>query len=424
MRRSPLAILFLSVFLDLLGFGIVVPFMAYTVESFGSTPLVVGLLMSTFSLAQFAFAPLWGRLSDRVGRRPILLLGLAGSAVGYALFGAAGSLAMLFAGRVVAGIAGATVSTAQAYIADVTTPENRAKGMGMIGAAFGLGFIFGPALGGVLAPLGPPLAAGLRETSLAPLGALLGHHPFALPCFAAAALSVAGLLAALFLLPESLSPELRAQAAARVRPGRLAAFREALEVPELRRLVLTWFLYLLGFAMMEATLTLLVEDRLGGRTALSHALLVKRVGLLFAAIGVISTVLQGGLVGALTRRFGERPLLETGLACGAVAMGLLPVWRSWPAYFAGAALTSVGSGLVNPTISALVSRATPADRQGQVLGVSQSAGALARVLGPAVGGALFGHLGAASPYLVAAALVGLAALLAWRPVPQAGARRG
>ena len=414
MRRSPLAILFLTVFLDLLGFGIVIPFMAYTVESFGASAGTVGLLVSTYSLAQFVFAPVWGRLSDRLGRRPILVLGLAGSAVGYFVFGSATSLVGLFAGRLIAGVAGATIPTAQAYIADVTTPENRAKGMGLIGAAFGLGFILGPALGGVLAPLGKPLGDWLQPTALAPLGALLGHHPFALPCLAASLISGLGFLAAVFLLGESLSPELRAVAAARVRTHRFAALQEALGDRTVGLLVVTFFLYLLGFAMMEATLTLLVENRLGGATTESHAFLVRRIGYLFATIGVIAALLQGGLVGPLSRRFGERALLEVGLVCAAIGMSLLPVWRSWPAYFAGAAVVSLGSGLVNPTVSSLISRAAGADRQGQTLGVSQSAGSLARVLGPVIGGLLFQHLGPVAPYVAAAGLVASAAVVALR----------
>jgi DHA1 family tetracycline resistance protein-like MFS transporter len=217
MRRSPLAILFVTVFLDLLGFGIVIPFLAYYVESFGAGAGVVGALMSMFSLAQFIFAPLWGSASDRVGRRPILLIGLAGSVLGYAMFGFAASLAWLFAARILAGIAGATIPTAQAYIADSTTPENRAKGMGMIGAAFGLGFILGPALGGLLARVALPLANTLGQGGFANL---LRGNPYALPSFAAAALAAVNLVAAIFLLPESLSPELRQRAIAN-RIGRL-----------------------------------------------------------------------------------------------------------------------------------------------------------------------------------------------------------
>src|SRR2546423_2815623 len=183
--RLVLPILFVTVFLDLVGFGIIIPFLAYHVESFGARAAVVGLLMSSYSRAQFLFAPVWGRVSDRVGRRPILLLGLGGSVAGFTLFGLAGTLGLLFVGRVLMGIFGATIPTAQAAVADVTEPHDRARGMGMIGAAIGLGFIFGPALGGILAHLST------------------WKNPYALPCLAAAGLAALNLVAAAFFLPES-----------------------------------------------------------------------------------------------------------------------------------------------------------------------------------------------------------------------------
>jgi len=218
MPRSPLVILFVTVFLDLLGFGLVIPFMAYTVESFGASATMVGLLASSYSLAQLVCAPLWGRISDRVGRRPILLLGLLGSSAGYLLFGVAGSLAVLFCGRILAGVAGATIPTAQAYIADVTTQENRAKGMGLIGAAFGLGFVVGPALGGLLAPLGPQLGAWLSARGLTLLALPLVGQPYALPSIVASILSLCAFLAAVFLLPSRSRPRCRPrQAPAHVR---------------------------------------------------------------------------------------------------------------------------------------------------------------------------------------------------------------
>ncbi len=199
-----LPILFVTVFIDLVGFGIIIPFLAYYVESFGARAATVGLLMSTYSVAQFVFAPMWGRISDRVGRRPILLLGLTGSVAGYTLFGLAGTLWLLFVGRAAMGIFGATIPTAQAAVADVTSPQDRAKGMGLIGAAIGLGFILGPALGGVLSNL-----------SGAVHGRLFRQNPYALPCLASAALAALNLVAAALFLPESLSPRSSRLACAR-----------------------------------------------------------------------------------------------------------------------------------------------------------------------------------------------------------------
>jgi MFS family permease len=412
MRRSPLAILFVTVFIDLLGFGIVVPFLAYYVESFGASASKVGFLMASFSAMQFVFAPVWGRASDRVGRRPIILVGLFGSAVGFTLFGLAGSLSMLFLGRIIAGVSGATISTAQAYIADSTTPANRAKGMGLIGAAFGLGFIVGPALGGLLAGASLPLARALGDGRFS---ALLRENPYALPSLAAAALSLANLAAASVFLPESLPEALRAQARARPHVGRLAALREGLASERLRGLVVIGFVFTAGFAMMETTFTLLVERRLPGvSSAEGHALLVRRVGWVFALIGVIATAMQAGLAGRLARRFGEEKMLLAGILSAGVGLAWLPLSTSWGGFFLGAAVLAFASGLTNPSYASLVSRAASADRQGGTLGVSQAAAALARVVGPFVAGLLFQKAGPASPYVVAALLAGLAALVATR----------
>ena len=295
-----LPILFVTVFIDLVGFGIIIPFLAYYVESFGARAATVGLLMSTYSVAQFIFAPIWGRISDRVGRRPILLLGLTGSVAGYTLFGLAGTLWLLFVGRAAMGIFGATIPTAQAAVADVTSPQDRAKGMGLIGAAIGLGFILGPALGGVLSNL-----------SGAVHGSLFRQNPYALPCLASAALAALNLVAAALFLPESLSPANRGS----VRP-RLSRFRQlthGLAEPRLRSLVLVYFLFMLGFTMMEATLTLFIEKRVGAR---DHAQLVRRVGYLFGFIGIIQVALQGGLVGRLAHRFRRAPAAHRGLRAG------------------------------------------------------------------------------------------------------------
>lgn len=383
-----LPVLFVTVFLDLVGFGIIVPFLAYYVESFGAQAAVVGLLMGSYSLAQFVFAPIWGRVSDRVGRRPILLLGLGGSVAGFTTFGLAGTLAMLFVGRGAMGIFGATIPTAQAAVADVTRPEDRARGMGLIGAAIGLGFILGPALGGILAHLSTALRVPLFQ-----------RNPYALPCLAAAGLAALNLLAASFFLPESLPRS--ARRAPPVRASRLQQLSRGLADPRLRFLVLVYFLFMLGFTMMEATLTLFIERRIGTQ---DHAQLVQRVGYLFGFIGVIQVGLQGGLVGILARRFGESRLLVTGCTLAAVSLGAVPLVRSWPALYAVALGLAASGGLAQPSVASLISRAASADTQGGTLGVSQSAASLARVVGPVLAGALFQHLSPGAPYLLAAAL--------------------
>ncbi|HEY4885941.1 MAG TPA: MFS transporter [Myxococcales bacterium] len=384
-----LPILFVTVFLDLVGFGIIIPFLAYYVESFGARAAIVGLLMSSYSLAQFVFAPVWGRLSDRVGRRPILLLGLLGSVAGFTLFGLASTLSMLFLGRVLMGIFGATIPTAQAAVADVTAPEDRARGMGLIGAAIGLGFILGPALGGLLSNLSSVLRLPLFE-----------RNPYALPCLASAALAALNLVAAAFFLPESL-PEERRGSRIGERFSRLDQISRGLTDPRVRRLLLTYFLFMLGFTMMEATLTLFIEGRIG---AGDHAQLVRRVGYLFGFIGIIQVALQGGLVGRLARAFGERQLLIAGCSITALSLAAMPAAMSWAGIYGCAFGLACGHGLSQPSITSLISRASPAESQGGALGISQSAASLARVLGPAMGGALFQQVAPGAPYLVAAAL--------------------
>ena len=383
-----LPILFVTVFLDLVGFGIIVPFLAYYVESFGAHAATVGILMGSYSLAQFVFAPIWGRVSDRVGRRPILLLGLSGSVVGYTTFGLASTLVMLFVGRIVMGIFGATIPTAQAAVADVTAPENRARGMGLIGAAIGLGFILGPALGGILAHLSGALPFELFQ-----------RNPYALPCLAAGALALCNFAAAAFFLPESLPKELRNTAVRR--SSRLQQLSAGLADPRLRTLVLIYFLFMLGFAMMEATLTLFIENRIGSA---DHAQLVRRVGYLFGFIGVIQVALQGGLVGRLARRFGEARLLLTGCLLAALSLGSVPLVRSWGALYLVALGLAASGGLAQPSVSSLISRAASADTQGGTLGISQSAASLARVIGPVLAGALFQQLAPGAPYLLAGGL--------------------
>jgi MFS family permease len=396
-----LPILFVTVFLDLVGFGIIVPFLAYYVESFGAGAAVVGLLMASYSLAQFVFAPIWGRVSDRVGRRPILLLGLTGSVAGFTTFGLAGTLLMLFVGRILMGISGATIPTAQAAVADVTKPEDRARGMGLIGAAIGLGFILGPALGGILAQLSGALPVELFR-----------RNPYALPCLAAAALALVNLCAAAFFLPESLPHELRGTAP--VRASRLQQLSQGFTDPGLRMLVLSYLLFTLGFTMMEATLTLFIENRIGST---DHAQLVRRVGYLFGFIGVIQVALQGGLVGRLARRFGESKLLIAGYLFGTVALAAVPAVRSWRSLYGAALGLAAGWGLAQPCVASLISRAAGKNTQGSALGISQSAASLARVVGPALAGALFQQFSPGAPYLLAAALA-LAAAACVRVKPR------
>lgn len=386
LERSPLSIVFVTVFLDLVGFGIVIPLLPLYAERFGAGPVAVAWLVAVYSLMQLLFAPWWGSLSDRVGRRPVLLVGLFGSAASYLLFGVAGSLAALFLGRALAGVMGANVGVAQAYIADVTAPEERAKGMGLIGAAFGLGFIFGPAIGGALS-----------------------HFGAAVPFLGAAALAGVNGLLALRLLPESLPRERRSAAGAGVGPrARLRALGDALASPRLRPLYAASLLATLAVAAMEATLSLWADRR----WELSPA----EVAYLFAYVGAVAVLVQGGLVGRLARRLGERRLALAGAAALAAGLAGIPLAPTIPVLALALAAFAFGQGTLTPSVSALVSRAAPGGEQGRLLGVSQSLSALGRVLGPLLGGVAFARVGIGAPYLAGAALALLAgaALVAGR----------
>jgi MFS transporter, DHA1 family, tetracycline resistance protein len=390
--------LFLIVFVDLVGFGLVIPLLPYYAVRFAASPEEVTLLMAVYSLMAMFSAPLWGRLSDRIGRRPILMASLAASAAAYVWLGFAGALWMLFAARALAGAGAGNISAAQAYIADVTSPENRARGMGLIGAAFGLGFIIGPALGGLLAG-SDPAHADLRS-----------------PAWVAAGLSTTALLGVVLLLRESLPPERRGAGAA---PGRLAAVSGALRRPVLAQLILTFFLVILAFSGMESTFALwaMRQFQWGPR----------QVGWVFAYVGILSATLQGGLIGRLAARFGEDRLLLAGLALIGGGLLVLPFPHDLP--LLGVALTglALGMGLVQPSLNSLISRRAGGEEQGQVLGVSQSVGSFARVLGPAIAGVLFAGFGRDSPFLWGALLIAVALALALRlgrslaPGPLAGA---
>jgi MFS transporter, DHA1 family, tetracycline resistance protein len=384
-RRLPL--LFLTVFVDLVGFGIILPLLPFYATRFGASALVIGLLVTSYSVAQFFMAPLWGRLSDRFGRRPILLLGLVGSAVSYLVFAWAGSVAMLFLSRVLAGVGGSTVPVAEAYIADVTPAERRAGNMGLIGAAFGLGFTVGPALGGILSTLS-----------------------WQAPGYAAAALCFGNALLAFVFLPES-RPGTGARAALagasrrRRPPGfpfTLSGLRTSLGNPGLRRVLLLYFLITAAFAVIQPTLSLLGADRFG--------LGQERVGYLFAYLGLLSAVMQGGLVRHLVPRFGEVRLVRLSIVPFAGGLALMGVATTLPALLLALGLLAVGYGGALPSVISLVSRVAPADLQGGVLGVGQSVGSLARIVAPAAAGAAYG-LAVPAPYLMGAAVAALGGIV-------------
>lgn len=355
MTRAPgLGPVLLTVLLDLLGFGIVIPLLSFYAETFRATPMQVTLLMASYSIAQFLMAPVWGALSDRVGRRPVMLASIAMTALTLTGFALAPSLGWLFVFRALHGAGAANISTAQAWVADVTTPENRARGMGLIGASFGVGFTLGPWLGGELSPYG-----------------------YQVPILVAAALSAINFVWAALRLPESRRPD-TASAARRIDPEALLA---GLRHPVVGLAIGLTFLAVLAFSMMESTFGLVAEHRWSMDAA--------QVGRVFGWIGLIGIVVQGGLIGRLVKRFGEPRLVAVGYALNAAALGLLAVSPGGATMGVAVTLLAIGTGLANPSLQALISRGASANAQGSALGANQSLSALARAIGPALGGALY-----------------------------------
>ena len=359
--------LFLTVFLDLIGFGIVLPLLPSYGARYTSSAALIGALVATDSLLTFLLAPAWGRLSDRIGRRPVLLIGLAGSVLSYVIFGLAGSFLALVISRVVSGATGATIHVAQAYLADVTPPERRSHAMGLIGAAFGLGFTIGPAIGGSASAYGD-----------------------ALPGFIAAAITGVNLVMAWLGLPET----------------------EVRRRPDYRPLPLHWarlgspfgvmFASTLAFTAIYVSFPLYSQQVLGYER--------RSVSSFFVVIGLVTIVVQGRIVGRLAPRFGERRLVVAGAALMAAGFGaFVPLSRTTEGLLASIALLTTGFCLVGPSLAALMSRTTAAEEQGRALGMLQSVGAVARIVGPPAAGIAGQVAGPAAPFYAAAAAAALAA---------------
>lgn len=392
MRKASLGTIFLTVFLDLVGFGLVVPYLPQVAREHGASPLVATLLGAVYSAMQFLFVSFWGHLSDRVGRRPILLGSIAASAIAMAALGTTTSLTGLFLARTFAGIATANIAVASAYIADVTKPEDRSRGMGLIGAAIGLGFVLGPVIGGLLQAHSPIERVG------------------AMPAYAAAGLSVVNLLLAARFLPESLAEKDRGKKVRRASPLDVERFRVAFATGGVPVAVLVQFVVTFSFSGLEQTFSLFTHDK--------FSLTTKGTGYILGVVGVVLIAVQGGLMRPLARIASERALVRAGLAIetiGFVGVGASPLvlGGSLPLLVTSMAVIALGSGLVNPSLSALVSRLGASHTQGSLLGVLQSAGALARVFGPIAGGKLYQSFGPAhgpsAPYYASAAGMFLAA---------------
>ena len=386
-KRAWMAI-FLTVFVDLLGFGIVIPILPLYAQAIADHPspwmasvnqFRAGVGFLSFSLMQFIASPILGRTSDKVGRKPVLWISLVGSALGYLMLALPSRFEWMLAARILDGITGGNISVAQAAMADSSEPEERSKVMGMIGAAFGLGFVLGPALAGILS----------------------GSH-FGMHLLQTRGLSLMASLMVLFWLPETLTPEVRARA--RSHESRGHALVKAMKIPGMAQLLMVSLLAMAGFAMMEGTFALLVHQRFDFHQ--------REVGFLFAGIGVLMVIYQGGLVRLAAKRFPERAALITGLLLMGIALPLMPMapWM-WPFLLLFIPL-SWGSGMGNTAGSALASQLTPPEDQGALFGVLNAMSGVGRIVGPAVGTFIFARWGGQPAYTVAGLTLGLALLLA------------
>lgn len=399
-RRPSVLVIFLTVFIDLIGFGIVVPLVPMYSKHYGASGWVIATIIASYSAMQFVFSPVWGRLSDRLGRRPMLLFSTAGAALSYVMFAFGSGLenhraalwALLIA-RVFAGICGGNITVAQAYIADITPPEDRSRKMGLIGMAFGLGFIFGPAISGVALKL-------FGSTG---------------PGWTAVALCTANFFLALMILAESLQP---GSAHASSRP-RFKQWGHTLAQPRIGLLIVIFFLATFAFSCFETTLPLLVNQNFNLGLEQDEARAATSVIYLFVFCGLIGAYIQGAAIGRLVKKFGEPKLIALSLFITGISLALLPFVKGdgqlslsalfgasgwpWVKMLLALALLAIGSSLTRPPLFGLLSNLTPANEQGATIGVAQSAGALARILGPLFAVPLFTHI-PALPYVICGVL--------------------
>ncbi|WP_437670940.1 MFS transporter [Sorangium sp. So ce131] len=393
MLRSPLLPIFLTVFVDVLGMTLVLPLLPFYAEHFGATPLVVGMLAASYAVCQLVSGPILGRISDRAGRKPTLLASQLGTFVGFLVLGSAGSLWMLFLGRIIDGLTAGNLTIAQAYISDVTRPEERTKAFGLIGIAFGGGFLLGPAISGFLAH----------------------RFGYASPAYGAAALSLTSILLTAAVLPAkprvpSASPDAPATASARPAPmGRGNAFRRFFDRPLPRRRLLEFFAFSLSFSTLIGGLALFLERR--------FQFDVEKTGYLYAFSGLIGGSIQGGLIGRLARRYGEERLALIGFASMVAGYGLLGVAYNLPTLLLLVAVAAFGAAVVRPSIATLLTKSVGRDEQGAALGVSQSLASISQIVGPIGAGWLIEHRALAAYGLMAASFAACGIFLGLQKIP-------
>ncbi|WP_437586544.1 MFS transporter [Sorangium sp. So ce1000] len=392
MRRSPLLPIFLTVFVDVLGLTLVLPLLPFYAEHFGASELVVGVLAASYAVCQLVSGPILGRISDRVGRKPTLLASQTGTFIGFLVIGSASSLWMLFLGRIIDGLTAGNLTIAQAYISDVTRPEDRTKAFGLIGIAFGSGFLLGPAITGELA----------------------SRFGYGAPAYGAAVLSLLSILLTGTLLPAKPPSPAGAEAtnAAAARPasmGRGDAFRRYFDRPLPRRRLLEFFAFSLSFSTLIGGLALFLERR--------FAFGVKETGYLYAFSGLIGGSIQGGLIGRLAKRYGEERLALIGFASMVVGYGLLGLATTLPMLLALVGVAAFGAAVVRPAVTTLLTKSVGRDEQGAALGVSQSLASISQIVGPIGAGWLIEHRALAAYGLMAASFAAFGVLLGLQKIP-------
>jgi DHA1 family tetracycline resistance protein-like MFS transporter len=383
MMRSPVYLMALTICIDFVGFGLILPLLPFWSEHLGAGPVGVGLVLTMYALAQFLFTPLLGTLSDRFGRRPVIFASLLIEAFSLALCALAGSLPLLLVARFIGGLGASNIGSAQAVVADVTPIEGRARGMGLIGAAVGLGFVIGPALGSLLAPLGP-----------------------AVPFWVAMLVALANALLVLRFLPETRWTGTSCPPVASAMHGRgLAGWRQVQRHPLVARLVVVNLLFTIAFTAMETVFALFTQHTFGWTT--------RQNGYLFTYIGLLVVFMQGGVVGQLARRWGEYRLLLAGLVLLAAGLALLPWSTKLASLVVVLGIVSIGDGAVTPMLSTLLSFVSAPDARGETLGLAQGVAGLARIIGPLAAGIAYAVGGAGAPFLFGSVLVAVAALIAF-----------
>lgn len=376
MKDKRMWIIFLIIFVNMLGFGIILPLLPYYVESMGAGAITIGLLSATYSLFQLLAAPILGELSDKIGRRPILIFSLIGTTISFVLLGIANTILIVFISRILDGISGGNISTAQAYIADITSKENRTQGMGVMMAAFSLGFILGPALGGILSEYG-----------------------YAVPAYVAAVVSLISTLLTILFLPESLGLKKAA-----VQPAKklkklfnLKDFYDALTHPHVGTALTITFMVTLAFSLMQGTFAIFSEHTL-------H-LTAKDVGYLFAFLGLIGVIMQLFLLKRITTWLSERKAVVTSIVLMSLSLMLLALANSTLMLYMAISLLAIGNSISGPILAGIISKLTPENEQGNMMGTSQSVGSFARLIGPVIGTGVYSFIGVRAPYIFGTAVL-------------------